>query len=157
MALPASVVVAGIVTVFIAVNNADNLVVDDYYKEGLGINRMLKQDTVARLLQIDASVEVDSLVGEVTVVLVANLTKTPEKIDMHWIHPTSQEKDFIITLPRSHSGTYLGQLPGKVDGRWYLQLSAAQPEPWRLKTEWQFSAESETDTAVIRFQYERPD
>ena len=38
ISLPASAVVAGIITVFIAFDNADSLVVDDYYKAGLAIN-----------------------------------------------------------------------------------------------------------------------
>ena len=39
IALPATVVVAGLTTWWIAAHKADSLVVDDYYKEGLAINR----------------------------------------------------------------------------------------------------------------------
>ena len=41
--LPASVVVAGLTTLYIANRHADDLVVDDYYKDGLAINRQLEK------------------------------------------------------------------------------------------------------------------
>ena len=40
--LPAVVVVASLITVYIAVNNPDPLVDGDYYKHGLNINEQLK-------------------------------------------------------------------------------------------------------------------
>ena len=47
MSGPFAVVVAGLVTAWIAVANDDPLVVDNYYKEGLAINRVLERDHVA--------------------------------------------------------------------------------------------------------------
>jgi len=41
--LPASVVVAGLTTLVLANRHADDLVVDDYYKDGLAINRKLEK------------------------------------------------------------------------------------------------------------------
>ena len=43
MLLPASAVVAGLVTLYIAIVNADSPVVDEWYKEGRGINRSMEQ------------------------------------------------------------------------------------------------------------------
>ncbi len=42
--LPASVVVASLYTVYIANRGADDLVVDEYYKDGLAINRQLEKE-----------------------------------------------------------------------------------------------------------------
>ena len=47
MSGPFTVVVAGLVTAWIAVANEDPLVVDNYYKEGLAINRVLERDQAA--------------------------------------------------------------------------------------------------------------
>ena len=44
---PAIVVVAGFYTLYLAVVGADPLVVDNYYKEGLAINRVLERDQAA--------------------------------------------------------------------------------------------------------------
>ena len=41
MAGPATVVVAGLITAWLAFHGEDGLVVDDYYKQGLAINQTL--------------------------------------------------------------------------------------------------------------------
>lgn len=135
MALPASVVVAGLITVYIAFKHADSLVVDDYYKEGLGINRTLEQDAVATKLGVQAGVTVDPLVGEVRVILAGDFIEQPKTLLLQWIHPTIKERDFSLELVRTPNNDYLGQLVSSVDGRWYVQLSADGPEAWRLKNE----------------------
>ena len=48
--LPASVVVASIITVIIAFQNADSLVADNYYKDGLAINQVIARDKAAAQL-----------------------------------------------------------------------------------------------------------
>ena len=42
IALPASAVVGGIITIYLAVSTSDGLVVDDYYKRGKAINLDLR-------------------------------------------------------------------------------------------------------------------
>ncbi len=133
--LPACVVVASILTVIIAFQNQDSLVADNYYKEGLGINRLLAQDKAANRLELGAAVSIDSLIGELRVLMQGNVSQWPATIDMQWVHPTSKQRDFFVTLRRRSDGQYQGQLPQSVSGRWYLQLSAAEPELWRIKSE----------------------
>jgi len=53
--LPASVVVAGLTTLYIANRHADDLVVDEYYKDGLAINRQLEKKQRAEQQGIAAS------------------------------------------------------------------------------------------------------
>ena len=50
MAGPAVVVVAGVVTAWIAFSGADGLVADDYYKQGLAINKVLAREQRAAFL-----------------------------------------------------------------------------------------------------------
>ena len=44
---PAAVVVAGVATAWLAISTEDGLVVEDYYKEGKAINRVLKREETA--------------------------------------------------------------------------------------------------------------
>ncbi|HAY26471.1 MAG TPA: hypothetical protein DIT03_10490, partial [Candidatus Accumulibacter sp.] len=53
---PLVVVIAGLVTAYLAVVSNDGLVVDDYYKEGLGINQRTARDQRAADLGIAAEV-----------------------------------------------------------------------------------------------------
>lgn len=133
--LPASVVVAGITTVFIAINNQDSLVEDDYYKQGMGINRLLAEDDMAVFLGLDATITLESMIGEVRVQLSGNYEVQPDQLLLEWIHPTTNKKDFSMPLLKTPNGDYLGQLATSVNGRWYIQLSSFQPKSWRLKTE----------------------
>ena len=57
MALPASAVIGGIITIVIAMTNPDGLVKDDYYKAGLGINRTLEREQQAATLGLSAAIE----------------------------------------------------------------------------------------------------
>ena len=50
MAGPAIVVVAGIVTAVIAFTGADGVIADDYYKQGMAINRTLAREAKAALV-----------------------------------------------------------------------------------------------------------
>src|SRR5215831_12935369 len=56
MSGPAAVLVAGAITTWIAFRTADGLVTDDYYKQGLAINKVLKREETAQRLGIAARV-----------------------------------------------------------------------------------------------------
>lgn len=62
--------------VTIAVNNPDNLVNDNYYEAGKGINRSLDRELLAQTLQLRAKVHLDELTGEVEVNLTGNSNPT---------------------------------------------------------------------------------
>jgi len=51
---PAIVIVAGFVTLFLAIESNDGLVADDYYKQGLAINRTMQRDDRARAMNYRA-------------------------------------------------------------------------------------------------------
>lgn len=99
--LPASVVVASIVTIMLAINNADSLVVDDYYKKALHINRDLTRIEHAKKI---------GLSGEVSFFndgLQLNLKVQKEKLAiapvliLKFIHPASAKKDFSVMLTQT--------------------------------------------------------
>lgn len=133
MALPASVVVAGLTTWFIAAKNSDSLVVDDYYKEGLGINRQLAEDQLAKQLAIEADIRFDTVVGEVIVNMQGQLEAWPEQLTLRLIHPADSEKDIVLTMNKVSVSRYIGQLEQPISGYWYLQVAGQKPEPWRLR------------------------
>jgi hypothetical protein len=133
--LPASVVVASIITVIIAFQNADSLVADNYYKDGLAINQVIARDKAAAQLRLTANLEIDELVGELRVSIKGNLSEHTDVLQMAWFHPTKKKRDFTLTLRNTVAGEYVGQLESEVSGRWYLEISGMIPQPWRLKAE----------------------
>ena len=126
--------------VTIAVNNPDNLVNDNYYEAGKGINRSLDRELLAQTLQMRASVQLDELTGEVELLLSGN--SQPQTLELNLISPTQPEKDRKITLARSESepGRYIGQLTDKVEGRRFVELLGTDHDKtWRLFEEEQVS------------------
>jgi len=119
--------------VTIAIKNPDNLVNDNYYEAGKGINRSLDRELLAKSLNLRASVHLDELTGETDVRLTGN--SQPETVELNLISPTQPEKDRKITLARSASepGRYVGQLSDKVEGRRFVELLGEQNgQTWRL-------------------------
>ena len=119
--------------VTIAVNNPDNLVNDNYYEAGKGINRSLDRERLAQTLQLRGTLHLDELTGEVEL----NLTgySNPNTLELNLISPTQPEKDRRIALTRSDSepGRYIGQVTDKIEGRRFVELLGVEGDKtWRL-------------------------
>jgi hypothetical protein len=126
---PAIVVVAGFVTLWLAVSSDDGLVADDYYKRGLAINQTLGRLERAAELGIAGTVDVapDGLVR-------ARLSSArgeplPPAIRVLLVHPARAGEDVRVTLARTPDGTYLGRATPLVPGRWQLVV---ETDAWRL-------------------------
>jgi len=117
--------------VSIAVRNPDNLVNDNYYEAGKGINRSLDRELLAQTLNLKASVLLDELTGEVELRLSGN--SDPQTLELNLISPTQPDKDRKVQLARSEAGRYVGQLDDKVEGRRFVELLGSQDgHIWRL-------------------------
>ncbi|HID48475.1 MAG TPA: hypothetical protein EYP40_02490 [Chromatiales bacterium] len=141
MALPASAVVAGIVTIVIAVNNPDDLVDDDYYKSGLAITRMLERERRAASLHIHASVAWAPATGQI--VLQLGSDAPPEnRLILTLLHPTVAERDLAIPLLHQGQGRYTGLLDQPpIAGNWHLILTP-EDKSWRLASRARLPAET---------------
>lgn len=117
--------------VSIAVRNPVNLVNDNYYEAGKGINRALDRELLAQTLNLKASVLLDELTGEVELKLSGD--SAPGTLELNLISPTQPDKDRKVQLTRSDSGRYVGQLDDKVEGRRFVELLGSQDgHVWRL-------------------------
>ena len=147
MALPASAVIGGIVTIVIAVNNPDGLVKDDYYKAGLGINRVLEREQKAMSLGLSAAIEWQPAELQLSVQLAAQQPVNGERLLLHLVHPTRSGQDIQVPLLLQATGRYTGLLAEiPTAGNWYLFISP-EDETWRLngrarlpeQTRWQLA------------------
>jgi len=131
---PSLAVVGGIITILIAVNTEDGLVVDDYYKKGLQINQVIHHDEKAKQLGLSAFVDANSQSGEILVSLSADKAlEMSEEITFKLIHRTRSGQDQVTVLSRvGNSPDYRGYIkPPVIEGRWTIQISLENV--WRLK------------------------
>ncbi len=132
--LPATVVVACCVTLYLAISHQDPLVQDDYYKEGLAINRELARDVYAREHGIAGELDFDPATLVVELHL-ANVLPTPPVLRLEILHPTDQTRDQVLTLHHGVDNVFIGKAASALDGRFYLLLEPAPGEArsWRLR------------------------
>lgn len=130
---PALVIVAGIYTSWLAFRSNDGLVSDDYYKEGLAINRTLHRDQQAATLGLAATVQFSPDRSAVRVIL-TGLEREPASLRLTLAHPTRAGLDQKVSLQRTAAGTWESRLVG-LRGPYLLQLE--EPDgPWRINGEW---------------------
>jgi uncharacterized protein len=128
---PGIVVVAGFITLWLAVTSDDGLVADDYYKRGLGINRTLERTERAAALRLSAEVDVETS-GSARVTLASperDLATMPASVRLLLTHPTHAGFDRRTDVMRGPDGTYAGHIEPGTPGRW---LVIVETDHWRL-------------------------
>ncbi len=128
IALPATVVIAGVSMIFVAREGADDLVVDEYYKDGLAINRKLEKQKRAEQLGISARLIISG--SDITVHMSGPVNAGQLKLALS--HPLESDRDFEIFLVQSLPGEYRGSLATAVAPRWHWILEAEGESDWRL-------------------------
>ncbi len=125
--LPATVVVAGLGTLYIANRHADDLVADDYYKEGLAINRRIERSQRAAALGIDAAFSVSE--RRVTVTTDGPVSTAALKLTL--AHPLEADRDVTVTLHRTATNVFTAGLPvtPELHWHWAIEDDAGQ---WRI-------------------------
>lgn len=131
--LPGIVVVAGLSTWYIAYRHADQLVVDDYYKNGLAINKVLRKQNLAESLNISAAIKVS---GNLVQVRLDNSNAAALQLDFY--HPLEAASDTSLQLAHQDKGIYQGRLKQPISNRWYWSLhplAAAHDRQWQIDGE----------------------
>ncbi|WP_240327719.1 FixH family protein [Dechloromonas sp. HYN0024] len=135
MAGPGIVIVAGFITLWLAVASNDGLVTDDYYKQGLAVNQSLQRDHQAGSLGLHGDVMRS---GENMRLLLSadGEVSLPSEITLKLVHPTRAGQDQMVKMTLEGQGFYSGKLSAGVSGRWLVSIEdpAAQ---WRLQGDWQ--------------------
>lgn len=115
------VIIVASFTVSIAFRYADDVVSDNYYKDGRMINQVLEQDDAARALDLQGSLQIDNALGEVHVRLSAN-DALSDTLLLLFSHPVAADKDLQLVLRQIAPGHYRAELPAPIAYRWYVRL-----------------------------------
>ncbi len=128
IALPATVVVAAFTTLYIANRHSDDVVVADYYKEGLAINRRLARNHLAEQLGISAELQAEA--STITVRLSGEFHGS--SLRLYLSHPMEADRDQVVMLSRAAPGLYQGQLPSPLQQRMHWRLESQDEDGWSL-------------------------
>ena len=142
MSGPAAVVVAGFYTFYLAKTHADEMVTDDYYKEGKYINLQIERDEAAAQRHIQAQVLFNNDGTAAKIFISGDFDKnTPMQLLL--LHPAKKAYDQTVPLKASNappSGdkteytAAFNALPPAV--HWYLRLEDTQGK-WRVESKWE--------------------
>ena len=130
--VPLSAVAFGVVMIVSANYQRDDLVVDDYYKAGKGINRRLEQDQ--RATDTGAGMQLVAINPEGAVFRVTNGS---EEMVLTLFHVSDSQRDLEVNLTDNGAGVYTSDSPALVErltqpGIWYLEVRDL-PGGWRLR------------------------
>ncbi|XOV87181.1 MAG: FixH family protein [Pseudomonadota bacterium] len=133
IAIPFSAVAFGIVMFSMAMLHPDDLVVDNYYKDGMAIN--VQRDMDARAVALGVAAESVSLDEAGAVFRITGVDDASVQLDLH--HVTDQARDVSILLSLGTDGLYRTLAPVAIPpmdaaGIWYLELHGMDGN-WRLQ------------------------
>jgi hypothetical protein len=99
MAGPVTVIVAGFITLGLALHTPESLVVDDYYKQGKAIHLSLQRDRQAQALGLQALLQWDGDRVKVSVESQHNTNSAwPQQLELLLSHPVDAAQDQRILL-----------------------------------------------------------
>ncbi len=128
---PALVVVASLATAWLAISSDDGLVAQDYYKQGLLINRKIRAAGSGEVPQLGATVTLRAN-GEVRAQVVGlPPAPAPARLRLTLAHPGHTGPQSIIALTRVADGEYVGVFSEPAAGRLVVTLES---DSWRLPT-----------------------
>jgi hypothetical protein len=131
--MPATAVVMGFTFLWLAIKTDDGLVSDDYYKDGLAINRIVERDVAASNFRVHATAKLTG--AAINLQLAADLPARPDALKLTLAHPTRKGLDHSVLLTRNSMGTYEGRVHDLIDSRYDIILEPVDGA-WRLAGEW---------------------
>ena len=140
MALPASAVVGGLYTAWIAMQTTDSLVIQSDDGMNVVTERNTAAEREARRLGLSALVDINPETGAVIVsVFSAANVELPRFLALRMRHPTMASRDANVELlqamPNSRGeATWAGHFITPPAGRHFISLSS--DDTWRLSAEW---------------------
>lgn len=136
IAIPFSAVIMGVVMIWLAVDTDDGLVADDYYKQGLEINRVISRDKKAAELGLSAIIEFDNSTRIFRVQFdKGTLEYYPKSLPLQLQHATRENSDISVLLDHGIDDLYIGHVNQSIsEGIWYFQISgkSGADADWKL-------------------------
>ena len=130
ISFPLAAVIGGIFTIILAVQSDDGLVVDDYYKNGLAINRTLERDNMAKQNNLSATLQLEPNAPQFRLILqAAEGFKFPDRLQAQFLNASRNGFDQVVEVTRQEQANYTGPTPRLIRGKWHLLI---ETNDWRI-------------------------
>ena len=139
---PVIVVCAALYTAYLAYKGSDKVVAEDYYKQGLMINKDIRRDANARERRMSADMQFESGTGNVIVKVQSDVALPPTLLLSIAESGASSSVNELVrrgTLAQVTPGTYQLSLPQPTAMErnritvWHVKVEASD---WRLTSDW---------------------
>ncbi len=137
---PAIVIVAAVITGYLAYTRQDAMVVDDYYKRGKTINLDLRRDRVASAQRLSVALRYDATTRVVDGELTSFGKPVTAPFRILLAHSTQPEKDLVLAAFPNAQGRFAVPLPALAQARWKVNVEGGKRD-WRLVSEWHYPAQ----------------
>lgn len=114
----------------LAVTTQNDLVIDEYYKEGRGINTRL--DKFERALQLGIDTRMTIKENAVAIEFVKGAPEQGDALKLNFYHVTIAARDFTLLLTRDANGIYRASHDVPIEGKWRVSL-LPQDDEWKLQ------------------------
>lgn len=141
MAGPFIVIIAGLVTAWLAVTSSDGLVTEDYYKKGLAAGETIARSQQAESLGIKAGIMLTREAMQIRLNATERFDQPPA-LNVTLSHPTRAGMDQQVLLKRS-GDVYRGEMLLPASGHW-LVLVEDEAKTWRIMGSVMLPAAQET-------------
>jgi hypothetical protein len=122
------VVFVGATLLTVAIKESDDIVLDNYYKEGRMINQRIDQDAKAAALGLRAELKFDLEVGAILLTLTAkDKSELPKTLILNLDHPFEESYDITATMHQIVPGSYRTDIETRLTKRWYVRVSPDLP------------------------------
>ncbi len=123
IAIPTLTVVAGFITLYLAIVSDDGVVDDHYYKAGLAINQTFAQDRAAAARHIAGFVRVAPAGDALELFLSGDHGDATPVLKL--LHATRANQDQQPALQPVGGGQYRARIDALAPGKWYVKLQDA--------------------------------
>jgi hypothetical protein len=132
ISIPLATIIASIVTINLAIDSDDGLVVDNYYKKGLAIHLDADALQRARDLGVEADIRILQAQHLLDLHLKTRSQQAQGRLQIALRHPTQANHDLLLDLVPAGPHHYRAELPADmVRVNWVIQLSAPE-SGWQL-------------------------
>ncbi len=130
IALPMTVVVGTLYTVYIFSQNSVSLVAEDYYKKGKGINVDISKVRVAESLGLSAQIKNN----DQAIIIAFNKGELEHypALNVQVTHRTLADRDFSQLISATATGEYRLPISQDMNGPWFIELSPHNDE-WLIQ------------------------